>query len=248
LTGAYVLVIPEFITPIASLAQVAPDPILLDAGLRIGWMSRNITTGELAASPGPELWPREAYRRHAKAQHDKSNAVKPDIPVIANMPECHAVWAFNTSSGAAFAAGMAYILRLQSELTNPQEIHRRMTIAATIGQDSPFCDWWQLGVMNAILGENNRAKTYVKEKNITADVGEMRLRLNDLAREIRLKLGLNLIEISAKNSRFFKANKFLMPSRSAYAGIADQYRGLGQAGSNIADKYLKAANWIWGEP
>ena len=245
LEGAYVLVLPDFITPRPSLSMVRPDPILLDAGYRLGWMSRNAVTGEIVAYPGPELWRRSAYI--AKLENillgrtkDKANSNK-----LAVMPDCQADWAHNTSSGAAFNAGMAHVKRLRAARLPKKDLNRQLTIAATIGQDAQYCDWWQLGVMCTILGAENQHQTFYREKELTAEPGDMLRRINDLLRHLRLEAGLDVHFMSEKNSRFFKKSKFLMPPRNTFEDLAEIYADLGAAGLVYQKRYVEASEWIW---
>ncbi len=240
--GAFVLVLPVFVIPKIGLANVQPDAILLDAEYRLAWMSRNAVTGEITAKPGPELWRRGVLLEALSPE--KLNKKTTDR--VALMPDCLADWRFNTSSGAAFNAGMAYVTSLQYSGLTCKAIDQKLLISATIGQDTKYCDWWQLGIMRAILGDTDSHFAYLKEKDLTAEKGAMRQRLEDLYRELRLEHGLDARFISSQKSRFFKQNKFLMPQRSVFETLAVQYQTLGKAGKILSQRNREAADWIWG--
>ncbi|MBL4806446.1 MAG: hypothetical protein JKY31_04065 [Rhodobacteraceae bacterium] len=243
MTGAYLLVLPPFVIPQSALAISRPDPLLLEAGYRISWMVRNVVTGEILSEPAPELWRRQDVLDQLLAD---SEGVVLQKPPLAVMPECQADWVFNTSSGAAFSAGFEHVKRLLNDA--PSDLNTRLSVAASLGRDTLFCDWWHLGVLNAALGETDRNGSFHREKKLTAEKGTMPQRLGDLSRKARLQQGINVQNIGAKNSRFFKKNKFLMPPASVYSALAAQYKPLGFAGEKYSKQYLEAAGWIWGDP
>ena len=240
MTGAYVLLLPAYVLPQQSLGEVRPDPVLLNAGYRLGWMARNAVTAELVSFPSPQLWLRTALVAHLTAECEGP------IPDAAILPMCQADWVFNTSSGAAFTAGFEYILTLKQQDIDEESRNTHETVAASFGSDAPYADWWQLGVFAAILGKTDRRAAYRHEKSRCDNDGDVPQRLEDLARKMRIERGLNTRRLSAKNSRFFKQNRFLRADKPSFEAIATQYETLGAAGKVKAQKYRAASTWIWG--
>lgn len=236
--GAYVLLLPAHVLPFHALAAQVPDPLLLSAGYRIGWLAKNVVTAELASTPGPVLWPRAALLNSLQG---KDKAARPALAV---MPECQADWAFNTSSGAAFNAGFEHISAL-GQADTPQANQRRM-VAASFGCEARFADWWHLGVFAALPGADNRNSAYKKEQRLLAEIGDMTSRLQDLTRWAQCEFGLNVQRLSPQKSAFFKKNRFKKAPRDVFDSLAALYEGLGNAGRQKAEKYRAAATWIWG--
>lgn len=241
MTGAYVLLLPAYVLPRHALSSIAPDPVLLNAGYRIGWMVKNAITSELSATPAPELWLRSDLLAHLETEREGEK------PKIATLPDHQADWVFNTSSGAAFTAGFDHVFKLKNSALNEVEKTRKLVVAATFGSDASFSDWWHLGVLTALLGAPQSIAAYQKEKSINEREADMQSRLGDLARQARLELGLGIHILSRKNSVFFRQNRFLKPEREAFDAIAAQYEKLGKSGALKAQKYRDAASWVWGE-
>ena len=239
--GAYVLLLPPYILPSHALANAIPDPILLAAEYRIGWMSKNAVTSELVSTPSPELWLRSDLISHIESEWEETK------PAIAIIPEYRADWVFNTSSGAAFTAGFQHFASLQSSALSEEDRNKKLVVAAAFGSDAPFADWWHLGILTSLLGATERAAAYEKEKVINDREADMQCRLADLVRQVQLESGLSIQILSRRNSVFFRQNRFLQPERAAYESVASQYDELGKAGAEKAQKYRTAATWVWGE-
>jgi len=235
MTGAYVLLMPADVLPREDMTRISPDPVLLEAGYRLDWLAQNKVTGQLDATPGPQLWLRAELR---KSWMDEKKGNSKAIV----MPNIVADWAFNYASRPAFTAGFGYASHL---LLHP-DTHIKMMVAASFGGDQTYADWWHLGFMISLTGSNDALFEYAQEKaGMTAGL-KMQERLHDLTRQINAALGLGISRIEKTNAAFFRTQRFSKPDASIYCDLIAAYAPLGKAGRAAADHWREAARWIWG--
>lgn len=237
--GAYVLWLPEDFLPGSTLPARQPDPLLLEAGYRIGWMAKNPITGQCDGFMGPELLPRDMLLDAWEA------GVMPESP-RATMPEALGEWAFNYGSRPAFYAAFSYANWLEEQKATGAAHDKDITIAATFGGDEAYADWWHLGLMVRLAGGKVASDSYAREKAVMAAGAKMQDRLQDLRRKLNATRGLALQHISRENAAFFRAHRTNPARPAAYAALADAYQPLGKAGKKTAANWREAARWVWG--
>jgi len=114
----------------------------------------------------------------------------------------------------------------------------QMALSASLGSDAQNGDWWVLGAIYGLLGDLSADQAW---SECSADPSDLHRRIPELARILRINIGVEVQVLNADQSRAIKG---LLPDMAPpdiwqrfVAGCAD----LGADGKALAERYARAS-------
>lgn len=236
LTAETVVLVDEDVAVAPHAAHFAAEPLLLEAGLCVGFVGVNAVTG-LCVGRSLRYCGRERILRHG---------APPDADVV--VPRIAGTWSPARTPEAAFRAAFATMLNDAAALAGDPAGGGELGLAASLGSDVENGLWWMLGAGLALLGRQDAETAWRAERPLLVDAGELAQRTREVARLVRVHRGIPVRPMAPMSSKVVRQMMSSWPPARYWTGFAEACGRLGPKGRALADAHDRAGRLIWALP
>ncbi len=233
--SSHVVVLPPNVSPIPDPNTLSLDPVLVNVQRVLIWPSLNEMTGEADPAHGLRFVPLHLLREHPDLFIQEWPSLSAISPLV--IPEYAGTWTCGSSAEIAFRAGF---FSVQSASPKAAEL------SASLGSDRPNGVWWGLGACHGLLGEKFDI-AWSAEFTLQSSIEAQHLRWHELARRIRVELGLDVRPLDSDAAAVLRLLRGNRVSAPLWDEFVVQLRQLGPSAERLAEAYALARETIWGQ-